>query len=407
MVNVCVLLDAFDHISGISTTYKSQLHLAQQAGINLTVIAPTAHGQPARREAIDGSTLARVGARFSLHLPVDKSIRLDLPDRAQFERTIADSQPDILQVVTPGPVGMIGARLAKSLGVPLVGYFHTDYLSMQTPQVLQVMYPNPVLRYGASTVMQTYNRISERITYAKCEVVCCEAEKIADGIRARQLNPNPLVVPATLRHDLDPTQADPDAFMRRFQLPADRPRVLYVGRFGLDKNIQLVAELARRCPEFHFVAVGGGPLQHVIEGIPNVTITGWLQGADLWSAYAASTVFLMPSWNETFGLVSLEAMAMGLPVITANTAGSAPDVLAADAGAAFALDDHDGLINLLRGLIADSARMAQMKANALAWYARNHPAERYRRFAEMAYQPLVRRESSSLAQNSVTDMMNP
>lgn len=322
-------------------------------------------------------------------MPVDTSIRLDLPDRDQFRRAIEDSKPDVLHIATPGPVGMLGKRLAKDFGVPLVGYFHTDYLSMQTPQVLEVMYPNPVLRYGASAVMQTFNRISEKIVYEPCDVVCCEAEKIADGIRARSLNHNPILVPATLRHDFDPALADAKAFMERFALPANRPRVLYVGRFAPDKNIQLLAELAHRLPDTQFIAVGGGFLQKLLEDLPNITLTGWLKGADLWSAYAAADLFIMPSWNETFGLVSLEAMTMGVPVFTADTAGSAPEVIAAGAGMKFALEDVDTVARDLHHLICDSDRLALMRANAHQWALENSPLARYQRFVELAYQPLM------------------
>jgi len=391
MINVCVLLDAFDHISGISTTYHSQLHLAPSADVRLTVIAPTAHGEPPTVEEIDGSRLVRVSSRLSIHFPIDKNIRLDLPDRAQFQRAVETAAPDVLHIATPGPVGMMGKKLARALGVPLVGYFHTDYLSMQTPQVLRAMMPNPIVRYGASTIMQTFNKITERMTYEACDIVCCEADKIVDAIRARGLHDNPVCVPATLRHDLASgiEAADPDAFAARYKLPSDRPRVLFVGRFSTDKNLPLLAALARRCPDIHFIAVGDGVLRHVIDDLPNITLTGWLNGADLWSAFAAATVFLLSSWQETFGLVSLEAMAMGVPVLTADTAGSAPDVVRAGAGRAFKVTDDDDALIQLRDMLADSDGLAAMRANGLAWFADNHPAVRYRRFVELAYTPII------------------
>jgi|GEM_PF-1751892 glycosyltransferase involved in cell wall biosynthesis len=391
MLNVCVLLDAFDHVSGISTTYHSQLHLAPSAGVRLTVIAPAAHGEAPRTDSVGGSALVRVGSRLSVHFPVDKSIRLDLPDREQFQRAVAHAEPDIVHIAAPGPVGLMGKRIARDFGVPLVGYFHTDYLSMQTPQVLRAMLPNPIIRYSASSVMQAFNRITERMVYAPCDIVCCEAHKVADAIIARGLHPRPIHVPATLRHDLPNAiqTADPDVFARRFKLPPDRPSVLYVGRFSADKNLPLIAQLAQRCPDVHFIAVGDGVLRHLIEHQPNITLTGWLNGADLWSAFAASTVFLMPSWNETFGLVALEAMAMGIPVLTADTAGSAPDVLAAGAGIAFDVSDIDAAVFSLRAMLADTAALAAMRSCGLGWFVENHPTARYRQFVQLAYHPVL------------------
>ena len=404
MINVCVLLDAFDHISGISTTYLSQLHLAPSADVRLTVIAPTAHGIPPKVEQIGGSRLVRVGSRLSVHFPVDKNIRLDLPDRDQFRRAVGDAQPDIIHVAAPGPVGMMGKKLANDFGVPLVGYFHTDYLSMQTPQVLQAMMPNPVIRRGASTVMQTFNRITERMVYAPCDVICCEADKIADAIKARHLHPNPIHVPATLRHNLISAResADAKAFIERYELAADRPRVLVVGRLSADKNIPLVVELARHFPAVQFVVVGDGVLRHLLNGVENIKVTGWLQGAHLWSAYAAATLFLMPSWNETFGLVSLEAMAMGLPVLTANTAGSAPDVIDAGAGMTFDVNDFEDARHHLDEMLQDDQRLSEMSSNAQAWFEHHHPRARYQRFVELAYVPVLKKDATSKPKKDFT-----
>lgn len=389
VMNVCILLDAFDHISGISVTYRSQLYLAASAGVCLTVIAPVARGVSPCVEEIAGSRLVRVGARWSVHFPVDRNIRLDWPDWQQIRRAVEAAKPDIIQAATPGPVGVYAPRLARKLGVPSVGYFHTDYLSMQHPRVLAAVYPNPIVRRAASFISQTFTRIAERMMYTHCDVVLCEAQKTADQVRRRRLNAHPILVPATLRHDLDPVHADGAAFRRRWDIPNGRKVALFVGRFAPDKNLPLVAEAARRCPEITFVAVGTGPLAHLLEGLSNVVVTGPLNGVELWSAYAAADVLLMTSWAETFGLVSLEAMAMSLPVLTADTAGSAPEVLSAGAGCTFSPADTDGFIAELRDLLADEARLEKYRANARAWAAQNRPEARYRRLVEMAYKPLM------------------
>ncbi len=388
-MRVCVLVDAFDHMSGIRTTYESMLRFAPAAGVRLTLIAPAPRGTAIALEERPGARVIRIPARFSVHLPGGSRVRVDWPDWRRIRQAAAETDPDILHTVSPGPLGIYGGWLARRLGVPLVGYFHTDYLSMQTPEVLASVFPSRPVRRVASRVARLVTRLSEQMMYGPCDVVCCEAQKIVDQVRQRQLHPNPVLVPATLRHDLDPTLADPDRFRRLYRMPAGRPAVLFVGRFEPDKNIPLLAEMVRRLPEIAFVAAGQGPLGALLEGLPNVILPGLLGPVDLWSAYAAADVLLMPSWNETFGLVSLEAMSMGLPVVTADTAGSAQEVMRAGAGVTFAPESPDACEAVLRETLHDRDRLAAMRAGALAWAAQNSPLERYRRFVTIAYRPLV------------------
>jgi glycosyltransferase involved in cell wall biosynthesis len=259
------------------------------------------------------------------------------------------------------------------------------------------------VRFFASRFAQTGNRFAERMMYEPCDVVCCEAQKIVEQVRRRDLNPNPIFIPATLRHDLDASVTREDALTAvrsRLDLPPDRKLVLVAGRFDPDKNIPMVVEAATRCPDATFVAAGDGVLRHLMEGKPNIILPGVVRGADLWNLYAAADVLLMPSWNETFGLVSLEAMAMGLPVVTADTAGSAPDVLGAEAGLSFPPSEADKCVAALRALLDDAERRARMRTNALAWAAHNRPVDRYRRFVDLAYRPLLKRSKPRIFTNT-------
>lgn len=386
-LNACVLIDAFDHMSGVRTTYNSMFHMATATGLNLTLIAMAPRDTRLNIQRHGTAQMVRLPARFSVYLPGD--IRLDWPDWRQLRQIVNGVEPDILHTVSPGPLGLRGGAIARALGVPLAGYFHTDYLNMQTPEVLATLYPNPVVRYCASRVAQTFSRMTERMMYAPCDAVLCEAEKIVAQVRTRRLNDNPILVPATLRHDLPAAPPDRLAARRRFDIVPDARVVLFAGRFAPDKNVPMVVTAAARCPEVTFIAAGTGPLRHLMEGKPNIRLLGRLEEGDMWRAYAAADVLLMPSWHETFGLVSLEAMAMGLPVLTADTAGSAPDVLAAGAGMTFSPTDPDSCISVLCAALEDRAGLARMRERALAWAADNRPIDRYRRFIEIAYRPLV------------------
>lgn len=101
----------------------------------------------------------------------------------------------------------------------------------------------------------------------------------------------------------------------------NRPLLLYVGRLGAEKNIEMIKSVLEARPEARLAIVGGGPaeaeLRKTFEGLP-VVFTGLMRGEALSRAYAAADVFVMPSESETLGFVVLEAMASCVPTVTSH-----------------------------------------------------------------------------------------
>ena len=94
---------------------------------------------------------------------------------------------------------------------------------------------------------------------------------------------------------------------------------MYVGRLVPEKRPDIIATVVKRLTaqnvKFACVIVGAGPAEHLIENLPNTHHLGWLNGDQLTEAYASSDIFLFPSSVETFGNVTLEAAASGLPLV--------------------------------------------------------------------------------------------
>ena len=103
----------------------------------------------------------------------------------------------------------------------------------------------------------------------------------------------------------------------------EKPLLLYVGRLGAEKNIQMIKSVLEARPDARLAIVGGGPaeadLRKTFEGMP-VVFTGLMRGEALSRAYAAADVFVMPSESETLGFVVLEAMASCVPTVSATMA---------------------------------------------------------------------------------------
>jgi len=121
-----------------------------------------------------------------------------------------------------------------------------------------------------------------------------------------------------------------EAFRSNLGIPTDCPLILYVGRLVSEKRIDIVADVVKRLAKenvnFRCIIVGAGPFDYLIENLPHTSHLGWLSGDELTTAYASSDIFLFPSSVETFGNVTLEASASGLPlVVESNCSGHLVD----------------------------------------------------------------------------------
>jgi glycosyltransferase involved in cell wall biosynthesis len=110
-----------------------------------------------------------------------------------------------------------------------------------------------------------------------------------------------------------------ESFRTKLNIPKDCPVVLYVGRVVPEKRPDIVANVIKRLTAqnvtFRCVIVGAGPADNVFKNLPHTHLLGWLSGDELTEAYASSDIFLFPSSVETFGNVTLEAAASGLPLV--------------------------------------------------------------------------------------------
>jgi len=246
----------------------------------------------------------------SIPFPPYPDYRIGLPLPGLLDRLVEDFRPDVVHVVSPTPLGMYGLDVARRRGVPVVGSFHTDFVSYLP------FYGLGGLEFQAWRYLRWfYNRC--RTTFAP-----------SADTRARLLR---FGIP---RVGLWERGIDRRAFSPAFRSEelrqrlgaARRPILLYVGRLVREKNLlDLVAAadwLARRGDTFTLVLVGDGPMGAELRRLlPAAHFAGFQQGADLARWYASADLFVFPSTTETFGNVILEAFASGLPVVAVDRGG--------------------------------------------------------------------------------------
>ncbi len=250
----------------------------------------------------------RLAAVCEIEVPFYPGLRVGVPSLPGVVQALADGCFDAVHVCSPGPAGIGAALTARALRLPLIGSYHTElaaYAGVRSGQV------------RLAEAMQA----AVTLFYSACEVVL--SPSVASDAALAAIGTPPERV---LRWDrgVDTDRFDPSLRRRRDDGVL---RVLYSGRITREKGVELLAETflaaREREPRLHLMVAGGGPEQERLAALlgPDVSLLGWLDGAELAQAYADADVFLFPSRTDTFGQVILEAQASGLPVIAVAEGG--------------------------------------------------------------------------------------
>lgn len=223
-------------------------------------------------------------------------------------RYIRDFSPDVVHVVNPVFLGMAGVVAATRAKLPLVASYHTD-----VPRYASYYHLGWASGAIWALVRTMHNRAHVNLATSQSALEVLRSH----GVRS----------PALWVRGVDTELFNPSRRPGSRASVTDDPTVtvaLYVGRLGSEKGLERLVPLAS-APGVHLVIVGDGPdderLRALLDG-PSVTFTGTLSDEALAQAYAGADVFVFPSITDTLGLVILEALAAGIPVVAAETAAS-------------------------------------------------------------------------------------
>ncbi len=333
-------------VDGIVTRLKHTVEQLQCLGDDVMVFCP------------DGGLTEYKGAKITgvpgFPLPLYPELKLAVP-RPAIREALESFQPDLIHVVNPAFLGVSGIYYAKSLDIPLVASYHTHLpkylehyglgmLEGLLWEILKAMHNQAVMNLATSTAMQS------ELTLHGIENV----EVWQRGVDTDLFRPE--LKSEAMRDRL--SQGHPDA-----------PLLLYIGRLSAEKEIDRIKPVLEAIPGARLALVGDGPHREELEAHFADTPThfvGYLAGEDLASAYASADAFVFPSRTETLGLVLLEAMAAGCPVVAANS-GGIPDIVTNGVnGFMFDPMDDQGAIAATQQLLASSDQRDLMRQNARA-----------------------------------------
>jgi len=227
------------------------------------------------------------------------------------KRQLLDFKPDIIHIAVPDLLGHAALRLAKKNNIPVVASYHTRYETY-------------LRHYWYLAPLEGLLKRILRRFYGDCLEVYLPSDStraalLADGLRDN-FKPWP--------RGIDMTRFAPAkrsaAWRARHGIGADELVILHVSRLVREKRLDtLTAALKQITVPHRVVIVGDGPDRGFVQAqLPHAIFTGFLGGEALTAASASSDIFFFPSDSESFGSVTLEAMASGLPCVCADATGS-------------------------------------------------------------------------------------
>jgi phosphatidylinositol alpha 1,6-mannosyltransferase len=315
---VAFFTDAFYEPNGVATVSREFEDFARRHGLPFFSV----HAGPATELKPEGSITTLELWRSPLAFSLDRELRCDpfltrYRDLALAE--LGSFKPDLLHITGPGDVGILGAWVAHGLRVPLVASWHTnlqEYAQKRLYRSLQWLPEN--LRRSISYQAEAGSMAALMLFYGMGRLLMAPNQETVDLLAQRTGKPAVL-----MGHGVDVERFHP-----RHRARHDGPFTLgYVGRITPEKNVrafvameQLLVKLGMQ--NFRFVLVGRGSEESWLKAnLRHAEFPGTLRGPELARAFADMDVFLFPSTTDTFGLVILEAMASGVPVIVSPGGG--------------------------------------------------------------------------------------
>ncbi len=361
MTRVAYFPDSFHEINGVAHTSRHFEAFARRR--NLPFLCVRAGGRPLRM-ATEGNLTTLEFSRGPLSIPLDKDLRLDPAWVRHFPamvRAVRAFRPDIVHVTGPSECGLMGAWVARHLGVPLAASWHTnlhEYAAMRSRWLLDRL-PSSGRAAAARQIENAALRIA-CVFYRWARVLFAPNLDLCRLLEQRTGRPCHL-----MQRGVDTELFSP---ARRERHPADSDIVLgFVGRMSVEKNVALLAQVQRELEDrglrnFRFRIVGQGAGEPWLRAhLPRAEFLGVLRGEALARAYAGMDVFVFPSHTDTFGNVVLEALASGAPAVVTPDGG--PKSLVREGATGFVAADADFAAAILR-MARGPALHAEMRARA-------------------------------------------
>ena len=348
-LRLALVTSSYNYIQdGVALTLNRLVRYLENQGVEVLVFAPIAK-QPAFDHAGELSPVP------SIPLPLRSEYRLALGLPAAARRRLEAFAPDIIHIAVPDLLGHQALKLGLRLGCPVVASYHTRY--------------ETYLRYYGLDLLR--DPLTRRLAafYGACREVYVPSASMAEVLIAGGAGGNVHLWP----RGVDTVRFSPAKRRASWRVShgvgAEDIVVAFVGRLVREKRLATLLDMFHRLRgagvRHRALVVGDGPERAALESaLPEAVFTGLLSGEALADTYACADIFVFPSDTETFGSVTLEAMASGLPTVCADATGSRSLVVPGVTGFLADAADGEAFFEAVATLAADTTLRRRMGAAA-------------------------------------------
>lgn len=349
-----------------------------ERGVKVRVYAPTVP-EPAFEPT---GTLVSIP---SVAIPGRGEYRIPLGLSAAARRDLEEFDPHVLHLSSPDRSARQAAAWARGRGIPVVYTVHTRFETY--PAYYGLGFTQPLIEWWL------------RRLYNICDLLLVPSPTMIDVLREQRMNENVAIWSRGVEKTIFHPGARDLAWRRSIGLADEPPVIGFLGRLVREKGLgifaETLAELRRREVPHQVMVIGEGPAREwFAERTPQAVFTGFQAGEDLGRAVASMDMLLNPSTTETFGNVTLEAMAAGVPVVAAQATGSSGLVADGTTGRLVPPDKPCGFADALEAYCRDPA-LAQAHGAAAAKAADAYDWERINMGVAQAYLDLIAAKKSA------------
>ena len=355
----------FPRINGVSTSIQTFRETLTQQGHEVVLIVP--------------EYTTTTNDETDIHRIASRSIPFDQEDRLMKKGLVEEKIKalhkehdfDLIHIQTPFVAHYAANKVAKQLGIPCVETYHTyfeEYMHNYIP-----LMPKWILKGGV--------RLFTRRQCNSVDALVVPSSAMKQVLEDYNVSSPMQIVPTGINVKLF-DRGDGNSFRLKHNISAEQPVAVHIGRIGYEKNIDFLfhvhKQVVTKCPNAVFIVAGEGPaLNHLrilanrLDLSENVRFVGYLdRETELLDCYRAGNVFVFSSRTETQGLVLLEALALGVPVVSTAVLGTR-DILWKEKGALIAPEDVGQFADKVLSIMQDRQLQARLsdegKAYAAEW----------------------------------------
>ena len=354
-VRLALFSDSLENTDGVASSCRRFLARSLRRGS--TVRVPYCGTLPMYAAEHAPEVFARLPCAASYPAPFYASMRFYRPSLRATVDWLLRERITHVELATPGPMGVVGMLAAKLLGLHVTASYHTE-----VPALLRQLSDSPLLGLASRKYVAWFYGAADRVFVFSA----ASREKLIQlGVPPALLSLMPVTIEPS---EFSPAFASERVFARLGVATGGRPVVLSVGRLSPEKNLPLIVDAVERLQDGPrapvLVIVGDGPERARLEQMhkPFVHLVGVQHGRSLRELYASADAFVFASCIDTLGLVAMEAMSSGAPVLVPRETGISELIEDGVSGLCYALE-APALASSLRALLACPERRARLARN--------------------------------------------